>query len=47
MNDLKEWLAGIGNKVVTSAFMTNETQVPEKQHVEINGKFYKLTIERL
>lgn len=47
MNDLNEWLSGIGNKVVTSAFMTNETKVPEKQHVEINGKIYKLTVEKV
>ncbi|CAK1237797.1 hypothetical protein [Fructobacillus cardui] len=47
MNDLNEWLAGVGHKVVSSAFLTNETEIPEKQHIEINGKFYKVTVEKI
>lgn len=47
MNDLNEWLAGVGDRVVWLAKLSSDKKLGQSEHVFIGNHNYKVTVEEL
>ncbi|CAK1231640.1 unnamed protein product [Fructobacillus tropaeoli] len=47
MNDLKEWLAGVGDRIVWLAKLSSAKKLGQSEHVYIDKHTYKVTVEEI